>query len=80
MPKRLFFPIGGLGIQAQKVGSFSSQFPEKGKKHLEKLNWGLVPFWAKDTSIGNKMINARSETAASKLAFRTTFKRLFWNS
>lgn len=32
------------------------------KNHLEKLYWGLVPFWAKDTSIGNRMINARSET------------------
>lgn len=32
--------------------------------------WGLVPFWAKDPSIGNKMINARGETIASKPSFR----------
>lgn len=34
------------------------------------LNWGLIPFWAKDISIGQKMANARSETAAEKPAFR----------
>jgi putative SOS response-associated peptidase YedK len=44
------------------------------QNHLEKLHWGLVPFWAKDTSIGNRMINARSETAASKPSFRNAFK------
>lgn len=32
--------------------------------------WGLIPFWAKDQSIGNRMINARSETVAEKPAFR----------
>lgn len=44
------------------------------KNYLEKLYWGLVPFWAKDTSIGSRMINARSETVASKPSFRTAFK------
>ncbi|MGM0575522.1 MAG: SOS response-associated peptidase [Myxococcota bacterium] len=39
------------------------------------LRWGLVPFWAKDTRIGNKLINARGETAASKPAFRAAFER-----
>lgn len=41
---------------------------------LERLRWGLVPFWAKDRKIGSKMINARVETAASKPAFRSAFK------
>jgi putative SOS response-associated peptidase YedK len=35
----------------------------------------LVPFWAKDPSIGNKMINARSETVDSKPSFRNAFKK-----
>ena len=44
------------------------------QNHLEKLHWGLVPFWAKDTSNGSRMINARSETVAAKPSFRTAFK------
>lgn len=42
---------------------------------LESMRWGLVPFWAKDPKIGNRMINARAETAASKPSFRAAFKR-----
>lgn len=38
------------------------------------LRWGLIPFWADDPAIGNRMINARSETAASKPAFRAAFR------
>ena len=34
------------------------------------MRWGLIPFWAKDASIGSKMINARAETVAEKPAFR----------
>ena len=41
---------------------------------LEKLHWGLVPFWAKDISIGSRMINARVETVAKKASFRNAFK------
>jgi len=44
-------------------------------KEIVKLRWGLVPFWAKDPSIGNRMINARSETLAEKPAFRSAFQR-----
>jgi putative SOS response-associated peptidase YedK len=43
--------------------------------HLEKLFWGLVPFWAKDAGIGSRMINARSETVASKPSFRAAFRQ-----
>jgi putative SOS response-associated peptidase YedK len=39
------------------------------------LKWGLVPPWAKDASIGNKMINARAETLSEKPSFRTAFKK-----
>ena len=37
--------------------------------------WGLVPSWAKDTSVGNRMINARAETIAEKPPFRNALKR-----
>lgn len=39
------------------------------------LRWGLIPFWARDVSIGARLINARSETAAEKPAFRAAFRR-----
>ena len=45
------------------------------EKRLEKLHWGLVPFWADDTSIGNRMINARAETIATKPSFRNAFRK-----
>lgn len=37
--------------------------------------WGLIPGWAKDPAIGNKLINARAETVSEKPSFRTAFKR-----
>jgi putative SOS response-associated peptidase YedK len=45
-----------------------------GERELATVRWGLVPRWAKDPSIGSKMINARSETAAEKPSFRTAYK------
>jgi putative SOS response-associated peptidase YedK len=46
-----------------------------GENLLEKFHWGLVPFWAKDISIGSKMINARAESIADKPSFRNAFKK-----
>ncbi|MHC5109214.1 MAG: SOS response-associated peptidase [Planctomycetota bacterium] len=42
---------------------------------LNTLRWGLIPSWSKDPAIGNRMINARSETAAEKPSFRTALKK-----
>jgi len=39
------------------------------------FRWGLIPFWAKDISIGNKFINARSETILEKPSFRNAFRQ-----
>jgi putative SOS response-associated peptidase YedK len=39
------------------------------------FKWGLVPFWADSPAIGNRLINARAESVASKPAFRAAFKR-----
>src|SRR5215216_4713323 len=47
---------------------------EDEKRKLEMLRWGLIPSWAKDPAIGNKMINARAETVAEKPSFRSAFK------
>ena len=46
-----------------------------GERELVALRWGLVPFWAKDPSIGNRMINARAETVAEKPAYRAAYRR-----
>lgn len=43
------------------------------QRQLRVLTWGLVPSWAKDPSIGNRMINARMETVAEKPAYRKAF-------
>lgn len=46
-----------------------------GRRVLRALRWGLVPSWAKDTAIGAQCINARSETIATKPAFRAAFAK-----
>jgi putative SOS response-associated peptidase YedK len=46
-----------------------------GARRLEGLQWGLVPFWAKDPAIGSRMINARAETIAEKPAYKNAFLR-----
>ncbi len=43
-------------------------------RHLVALRWGLIPSWAKEPGIGNRMINARAETIAEKPAFRAAFR------
>ena len=48
--------------------------PNDGLNRMDFYNWGLIPFWAKDPKIGNRMINARSETIAEKPSFRGAFK------
>lgn len=42
---------------------------------LTSMRWGLIPYWAKDPAIGNKLINARRETVAEKPAFRDAMRR-----
>lgn len=47
----------------------------EGQRELVRMRWGLVPRWAKDPSIGARMINARGETLADKPSFRTLYRR-----
>ena len=44
------------------------------KRTLKNVRWGLIPSWAKDASIGSRMINARAETVTEKPAFRSAFQ------
>ena len=48
--------------------------PRPGRREFRLLHWGLIPSWADDPAIGNRMINARAETVAEKPAFRHAFK------
>ena len=45
------------------------------KRVLSRLRWGLVPSWAKELKIGDRMINARAETVATKPAYRRAFAK-----
>ncbi len=49
--------------------------PNDGRNAIDHFVWGLIPFWAKDPSIGSRMINARSETLAEKNSFKNPYKR-----
>lgn len=48
---------------------------QEGQRRMGLMRWGLVPFWADDRAIGNRLINARSETAANRPAFREAWRR-----
>jgi len=47
----------------------------EGLRQLDAFRWGLIPFWAKDASIGNRMINARAETVAQKPSFKRPLQK-----
>ena len=56
---------------SQTVPIVLSESPNR----VVQMKWGLVPFWAKDPKIGNRLINARAEGISKKPAFRTSVKR-----
>lgn len=58
--------------QPSLIGSIDE---DSGGLELVARRWGLIPHWAKSASMGSRMINARSETASSKPAFRVAFSR-----
>jgi len=54
---------------SQKLAVISSEAPAV----ISYMKWGLIPFWAKDISIGNNLINAKAETLMEKPSFRPSF-------
>lgn len=48
---------------------------DDGQRYLTQMRWGLIPSWAKDPAIGNRMINARAETVATRPAFRVALRK-----
>ena len=75
----LFGVDGALAVEA-RYNIAPTQFVaavrdnDEQQRELVMLRWGLVPFWAKDPAIGNRMINARAETVAEKPSYRAAFK------
>jgi putative SOS response-associated peptidase YedK len=65
------------GEAQPSVGETSAAAPPDAGavRELRVVRWGLVPFWAKDVSIGSRLINARAETVSTKPAFRRAFAR-----
>lgn len=59
----------------QEVAAVLAVLKQGGQRQLQMLRWGLIPSWARDHRIGNRLINARSETAAHKPAFRSAFRK-----
>jgi putative SOS response-associated peptidase YedK len=51
------------------------QHPKSGERTLDRLWWGLVPYWVKDAGGGRKPINAKAETVASLPTFRDAYRR-----
>ena len=75
----LFGVDGSLSIEprfniapAQWVAAVRAR--ENQQRELVTLRWGLVPFWAKDSSIGSRLTNARAETVAEKPSYRAAFR------
>jgi putative SOS response-associated peptidase YedK len=78
---QLYFPIDRVEAEVapnynvaptQKVLAI---LRENHENVLRRLHWGLVPFWARDASIGSRIINARAETVSAKPAFRAAFRK-----
>ena len=60
-------------VQRPPSRESSTEDRQPAQRQLRVLTWGLVPSWAKDPAIGNRMINARMETVAEKPAYRKAF-------
>jgi putative SOS response-associated peptidase YedK len=68
------FPAQGVPRYNVAPGQPILALPNNGTNQADFFIWGLIPSWAKDPSVGNRMINARSETLAEKPSFRSAYK------
>ena len=68
------FRLRGSGSRRYNIAPTETVLAARSDGDIVPLRWGLVPFWAKDVSIGQKLINARAETLAEKPAFRHALK------
>lgn len=59
---------------SQPIAVITAHGPHR-ERLLEPMQWGLVPFWARDLELGKKLINARAETAHEKPSFKHSLKR-----
>lgn len=70
-PRYNISPTQDVAVIAN-VPTDTAESPKTGQ--MEFFHWGLIPSWAKDPKIGNRMINARSETLSEKPSFRNAYK------
>ncbi|NHK30251.1 MAG: SOS response-associated peptidase [Asgard group archaeon] len=76
-PGQDIYAVRGIVIrdeQAKQASPKTDTTNAAFRKEVAPLRWGFIPFWSKDPDIGNRMINARAETAAEKPFFRKAFK------
>lgn len=76
-PTKAVYLVADRRAGAETTSQDMSKAPIEGAVEREMIvaRWGLVPSWAKDRKIGNRMINARAETVAEKPAFRRAFAK-----
>jgi putative SOS response-associated peptidase YedK len=81
-PKDLMEAFPGFALPVEWTPRYNiaptqpvAAIPNNGQNKVEFFRWGLIPSWAKDPAIGNRMINARAETVAEKPSFRAAFQR-----
>jgi len=67
-------PTQDMPVVRRRAGEDEADAAD-GRRELVLLRWGLIPHWADDPAIGNRLINARAESVAVKPAFRESFRR-----
>jgi putative SOS response-associated peptidase YedK len=74
IPKQTDLPISYNIAPSQKVLTIRFN-PEIQQRSLDALQWGLIPYWAKDPKISYRTINARAETVDKAPSFRQAFRK-----